>query len=67
MTPEKIVEILNNKFREIGYVFEKTDDEKNIVGFVDNGLFDNIIAVIDPTEEEMYKVIQHIEDHYEEK
>lgn len=66
MKPEKIVEILNDKFRESGYVFEKTDNEENIVGFVDNGKFDNIIAVMDPTESEMYKLIEHIEKHLKE-
>lgn len=63
MTPEKIVKILNAKFKDVGYIFEKTDNEENIVGFIDNGKFDSIIAVIDPTESEMYKVIEHIEKY----
>jgi macrodomain Ter protein organizer (MatP/YcbG family) len=62
MKPETIVEILNAKFKG-QYIFEKTDEEDNIVGFVDDETFKNIIAVFEPTEQEMSKVISHIEDH----
>jgi len=62
MKPETIVEILNTKFKG-KYIFEKTDTEDNIVGFVDDNTFKNIIAVLEPTEIEMYKVIEHITEH----
>ena len=62
LNPEQIVTLLNGKYNSLGYIFEKTDDEKNIVGFVDNKKFDSIIAVIDPTETEMYNLINHIDN-----
>ena len=42
LNPEQIVTLLNGKYNSLGYIFEKTDDEKNIVGFVDNKKFDSI-------------------------
>lgn len=63
MEVKEIVSILNNKFLDNGFIFEKTDDEKNIVGFVNDGTFKNIISVIEPTESEMNNVIKHIETH----
>ena len=62
MKQPEIVKTLNDKY--VGkYIFEVTDSESDIVGFVDDNTFQNIIAVIEPTEKEMTKLIKHIEDH----
>lgn len=62
MTQREIVENLNNKYKG-KFIFEVTDSESEIVGFIDDGTFKNIVAVIEPTESEMNKLIQHIEKH----
>tara|TARA_R110000737_G_scaffold338211_1_gene359037 strand:+ start:4257 stop:4451 length:195 start_codon:yes stop_codon:yes gene_type:complete len=62
MKQPEIVKTLNDKY--VGkYIFEVTDSESDIVGFVDDNTFQNIIAVIEPTEKEMTKLIKHIENH----
>ena len=60
MNQKEIVECLNEKYKG-RFVFEVTDSEDDIVGFADDGTFKNIIAVIEPTEQEMKNLIKHIE------
>ena len=62
MKQEDIVKCLNDKY-EGQYIFEVTDSQSEIVGFVDDSTFKNIIAVIEPNESEMYKLINHIENY----
>ena len=62
MKQKEILEKLNTKY-EGKYIFEVTDNESEIVGFVDDSTFQNIIAVIEPTEKEMNILIKHIEGH----
>lgn len=62
MTQREIVENLNTKYKG-KLIFEVTDSESEIVGFIDDGTFEKIVAVIEPTESEMNKLIQHIEKH----
>lgn len=62
MKQKEILEKLNTKY-EGKYIFEVTDNESEIVGFVDDSTFQNIIAVIEPTEKEMNTLIKHIEGH----
>lgn len=62
MKQKEIVETLNNKYKG-KFIFEVTDSESEIVGFVDDGTFKNIIAVIEPIESEMIRMIKHIEKH----
>jgi hypothetical protein len=60
MKNTEIVKTLNEKYKG-RFVFDVTDSETEIVGFIDDGTFKNIIAVIEPTESEMNKLIGHIE------
>ena len=62
MKRHEIINKLNDRYED-KFVFEITDDETNIVGFLDDSTFKNIIAVIVPTESEMDKLITHIDKH----
>jgi len=62
MENREIVNLLNNKYKG-KFIFEVTDNETEIVGFVDDTTFKQIIAVIEPTEIEMNKLIEHLEQH----
>jgi len=62
MLEREIVDNLNEKYKG-KFIFEITDVEQEIVGFVDDKTFKNIIAVIEPTESEMNRLIQHIEKY----
>ena len=59
MKEKEIVEKLNEKYKG-KFIFEVTDDGSDIVGFVDDNTFNNVIAVIEPTISEMNKLISHI-------
>jgi len=59
MKEKEIVEKLNEKYKG-KFIFEVTDDGSDIVGFVDDNTFNNVIAVIEPTVSEMNKLISHI-------
>lgn len=61
MKEKEIVEKLNEKYKG-RFIFEATDDGSDIVGFVDDETFNNVIAVIEPTVSEMNKLITHIEN-----
>ncbi len=62
MKNTEIVEHLNEKYKG-KFIFETTDSDSEIVGFVDDQTFENIIAVIEPTETEMNKLIEHINQY----
>lgn len=62
MEQTEIVKLLNTKYSG-KFVFEITDSNSEIVGFVNDGSFKNIIAIIEPTEIEMNKLIKHLESH----
>ena len=62
MNKEDIVNKLNETYKG-KYIFEITDDQNNIVGFVDDSSFKSVVAVIEPTVLEMDKLIAHIEKH----
>ena len=62
MEVEQILEKLNSRYKN-SYIWEITKDKQNIVGFVDDGTFKNIIAVIEPNENEMNLCIEHIDSH----
>tara|TARA_R100000908_G_C3739822_1_gene136665 strand:- start:1219 stop:1413 length:195 start_codon:yes stop_codon:yes gene_type:complete len=59
MKEKEIVAKLNEKYKG-KFIFEVTDDGGDIVGFVDDNTFNNVIAVIEPTVSEMNKLISHI-------
>jgi len=61
MKEKEIVEKLNEKYKG-RFIFEVTDDGGDIVGFVDDETFNNVVAVIEPTISEMNKLITHIEN-----
>jgi|TARA_R110000772_G_scaffold57747_6_gene130680 hypothetical protein len=61
MKEKEIVEKLNEKYKG-RFIFEVTDDGSDIVGFVDDETFNNVVAVIEPTISEMNKLITHIEN-----
>jgi len=60
MKQTEILKTLNNKYKD-RIIFEVTDNESEIVGFLDDGSFQNIVAVIEPTESEMNNLIKHID------
>ena len=62
MKRNEIINKLNDRYED-KFVFEITDDETSIVGFLDDSTFKNIVAVIEPTESEMDKLITHIDKH----
>jgi hypothetical protein len=62
MKQTEIVKTLNEKYKG-KFVFEVTDNESEIVGFVDDNTFEKIIAVIEPTESEMNSLINHLSKH----
>jgi len=59
MKEKEIVEKLNEKYKG-KFIFEVTDGGSDIVGFVDDNTFNNVIAIIEPTVSEMNKLISHI-------
>lgn len=61
MKEKEIVAKLNEKYKG-RFIFEVTDDGSDIVGFVDDETFNNVVAVIEPTISEMNKLITHIEN-----
>ena len=62
MDKTEIVKTLNEKYKG-KFVFDITDNQEEIVGFVDDKTFTQIIAVITPSESEMNRVIDHLEKH----
>lgn len=60
MTKLEIQNYLNEKYKG-QFIFSLTDSENEIVGFVDDGEFKNIICVLEPTEDEMLNFVKHVE------
>jgi len=60
MEQKEILEKLNTKYKG-ELIFEVTDDGGDIVGFIDDGTFNSVVAVIEPTITEMNNLITHIE------
>jgi hypothetical protein len=61
MAPKEIENYLNEKYKG-QFIFSLEDSQQQIVAFVDNGTFQNIVGVIETTEEEMNNLINHIEE-----